>query len=152
MGRKRIVILSDLVHCILCGKPLVYRESSFFHAPDALCPWVDSSFPETKLNDALWLQLSERLVLTPQQKESIVALALSKAPGAGIHVDPERAMERLGAVVEMMKHYSTIDPREVNAALRGILEQVLVNDKGELTLVPRAWCAGLFSTTSSDAE
>ncbi len=148
MSRKNIVILSDLLQCVLCGKPLVFQDAAFVHAPDDACPWAGSSFPETQLNDALWLQLSERLVLTEAQKESIVALALAHAPGAGVQIDPEQALERLGAVVEMMRRYSTVDPREVNGALRAILEQVLVNGKGELTLVPRAWCAPLFSTST----
>ncbi len=153
MSRRPIVILLKLAVCAKCGDYLYFddRDSSIFHfttlPPKPRCDWEGMRFPEATLNAALWTFLSERFVLSEAQKESITRLALSKAVGA-IELDPDQAKERLGAVVNMMREYADKDPREVNAALRGLFEKIEVSQDGSMRYVPRAWCASLFTTPS----
>ncbi len=148
--QKRIVILSDLVICAKCGDHLLFRanDSSFFHFPSMKPPYCDvvgSAFPESQLNDALWQYLSEYMVLSEEQRQSIVRLALARA-GSTMSLDPEQARERLGGVVQMMRDHASKDAREVNVMLRAIFEKIRVDPDGRMTYVPRAWCASLFTT------
>ncbi len=148
MGRKRMIaILSGLVVCDLCGDTLLFRDedSSFYHFPNqSRCKNVGLTLPQDTLNEKLWRDLSERLVLTQEQKEAIVTLAMTMAKGTSIQLDPEDAQIRLGAVVQMMRDYVSVDPAQVNRALHDMIKEIRVNAAGDMRYVARPWVASLF--------
>ena len=70
---------------------------------------------------------------------------LPKEPTSSVSpMTMEDALDRLGAVVQLIRDHADKDTSEVNIVMRAILEKIMVDGNQVVRYVPRAWCAALF--------